>query len=337
MTMTKQGTYSNETLQMLNALGARPIAYHPAFARAWGVKAAILLGQLIYWHGKQSNTDGWIRKTVAEIDEETALSEKEQETARRVLIAEGALEYARFGVPAMPHYRINHAEIVAALTSKSAQQDRTEVPNQLGQNGLSSQAVSKGNLIGQNGLSVQEITTKNTSEITSEDAEGAPNAGNNGKLDLDALAREKGIHNQRAPRKRKSAAPPAQTAITQEMLSHFAVSAHREIISVLLDAFCAEQIIGRVTDEARWREVLTDWRLHPAWKRDNIAGQLDRYDNWPAIKAQAQGAPPLKHPQPQVALTGAAKVAQETFDRQQRGMARALEYLNNREVANGNA
>jgi hypothetical protein len=38
-----------------------------------------------------------------------------------------------------------------------------------------------------------------------------------------------------------------------------------------------------------------------------------------------------------VALTGAAKVAQETFDRQQRGMARALEYLNNREVANGNA
>jgi hypothetical protein len=110
------------------------------------------------------------------------------------------------------------------------------------------------------------------------------------------------------------------------MLSHFAVSAHREIISVLLDAFCAQQIIAKVSDEARWREVLTDWRLHPTWKRDNLAGQLDRYEHWNEITAQARQASPLRHPEPvQGALTGAAKIAQETYERQMAGIQSAVE------------
>lgn len=321
----KGSAYSEETLQLLNALGARPIAYHPAFARVWGVKAAILLGQLIYWHGKQSNTEGWIRKTVAEIDEETALSEYEQETARSALAAAGVIEYKRMGVPAMPHFRISHDAILAALTAgkdehKSAEQDSAKAPNQLGENHLSSSGVHSGNLIGENHLSVQEITTKNTTETTSKMQGGAR------KVDHDAAARAAGIHNQKPPRKSRKAEPPAQANITPAMLDHFAVSAHRQIMGVLLDAFCMEQIIARVTDEAAWRECLTDWRLHTNWKHDNIAGQLDRYANWQTIKAQAASATPLKHPQPEKgALTGAARIAQETYERQMRGIQSAVE------------
>lgn len=159
-------------------------------------------------------------------------------------------------------------------------------------------------------------------------------------IDHDAAARAAGIHNQKPARKRKIAEAPAQATITPEQLSHFAVSAHREIMGVLLDAFVVQQIIAKVTDETAWRECLTDWRLHTNWRTDNIAGQLDRYARWGEIKAQAANAPPLKRPEPingapAGALTGAAKIAQETFERQQRGMARALEYLN-REVAHGN-
>lgn len=328
-------TYSVETLQLLNELGARPIAYHPAFARAWGVKAAILLGQLIYWHGKQANQDGWIRKTVAEIDEETALSEYEQETARGVLVKAGAVQYRRMGVPAMPHYRINHDAILDALTRtekrKDTEQDGAKATNQLGENHLSSLVVCRGNLIGENHLSVQEITTENTAEITSEKQQSAR------AFDADAAARAAGIHNQKAPRQSRKVQPPAQPTITHEQLSHFAVVAHREIMGVLLDAFCVSQIIAKVGDETAWRECLTDWRLHAGWKRDNIAGQLDRYASWGAVKAQARNTP-LRHPEPvQGALTGAAKIAQETFERQQRGMAMAREYLErNAEGGNGN-
>lgn len=153
-------------------------------------------------------------------------------------------------------------------------------------------------------------------------------------FDADAAARAAGIHNQKAPRKTKTAQPPAQPTITPEQLSHFAVSAHREIMGVLLDAFCVQQIIARVTDEAAWRECLTDWRLNPRWRHDNIAGQLDRYARWGEIKTQA-AAPPLRQLTP-AGATGAARIAEETFARQQRGMARALEYLK-REGANGNA
>ena len=134
-------------------------------------------------------------------------------------------------------------------------------------------------------------------------------------------------------RRRKTAPPPAAQPITDAMLNHFAVKAHREIMGVLLDAFCMEQIAARATDETSWREFLTDWRLHPNWNRDNIAAQLDRYSRWSEIKAQPANAQPAnaQSPQPKPVagvLTGAAKIAQETFERQQGGYAQALEFLN---------
>lgn len=152
-------------------------------------------------------------------------------------------------------------------------------------------------------------------------------------IDHDAAARAAGIHNQKPPRKSRKVEPPAQATITHEQLSHFAVSAHREIISVLLDAFVVQQIIAHVTDETAWRECLTDWRLHPGWKRDNIAGQLDRYARWAEIKAQ--GVPALRHSQPVNGagngattgntLTGAARIAHETYERQMSGIQSAVE------------
>ena len=69
----------------------RPIAYHPRLAKPLGsVNAAILFGQLVYWHDKTNNPLG-VYKTALEIEEETGLSTKEQETARKKLKERGIL------------------------------------------------------------------------------------------------------------------------------------------------------------------------------------------------------------------------------------------------------
>ena len=62
----------------------RPIAYHRIFVALTGsVKAAILLSQAIYWQKRSRHKDGWWYKTVEEWGDETGLSRRELDTARR--------------------------------------------------------------------------------------------------------------------------------------------------------------------------------------------------------------------------------------------------------------
>jgi len=71
----------------------RPVAYYPGLRSITGsATATILLCQLLYWVGKETNTDGWIYKSSAELEDETGLSYREQKTARTKLIKAGLLE-----------------------------------------------------------------------------------------------------------------------------------------------------------------------------------------------------------------------------------------------------
>ena len=73
--------------EALTELG-RPVAFYPAIARCLGgVPEALLLCQLVYWHDRAQNRDGWVWKTAEEFSEETALSYKEQKRARHRLRA----------------------------------------------------------------------------------------------------------------------------------------------------------------------------------------------------------------------------------------------------------
>lgn len=86
----------------------RPIAYYPEFAKALkSVNATIFLCQLLYWKGKGKKKDGWIYKSQREMEEETALTRREQLTARRILKTTGILKEKLAGVPATIHYRID--------------------------------------------------------------------------------------------------------------------------------------------------------------------------------------------------------------------------------------
>ena len=83
--------------------GGRTIAVYKCLITVAGsVKAAVFLSQLVYWtrHGRDTAAaQGWIFKSVAQMFEETGLSEREQGTCKKKLLERGLIEtrYQRFG------------------------------------------------------------------------------------------------------------------------------------------------------------------------------------------------------------------------------------------------
>ena len=94
----------------------RPIAYHPLLARITGsVNAGVLLSQFLYWTPRTTDPDGWFWKTGDEITDETALTRKEQESARKLLKRSGLVTEVRRGVPARLFYRVDMTRLTCAL------------------------------------------------------------------------------------------------------------------------------------------------------------------------------------------------------------------------------
>ncbi len=104
----------------LSELLARPIAYHPIFAKiAGGAVPGIFLSQAFYWTNiielTNPSRDGWFYKTRDDWQLETLLTRREQETARRQLRSLGILEEKRQDVPARLYYRLNKTALLALL------------------------------------------------------------------------------------------------------------------------------------------------------------------------------------------------------------------------------
>ena len=117
------------------AILGSPIAYYTAFARVLGgVEAGILTSQFFYWYGKGHDPDGWIYKTQAEIEEETGLTRRNQETARKKLRDLGVLEERYTGMPAKLYYRLNLGRLFSLMNvwfgeevlQKEGVQEKTE-------------------------------------------------------------------------------------------------------------------------------------------------------------------------------------------------------------------
>ena len=76
------------------------VAYYPNLTKKLGnVNASILLSQFIYWHDKTENPLG-VYKTMEEIQAETGLSRREQESGRKVL--------RELGLITETHKRLDH-------------------------------------------------------------------------------------------------------------------------------------------------------------------------------------------------------------------------------------
>ena len=100
----------------------RPIAYHRVFRKITGsTVAAIFLSQAWYWSQKiDADRDGWFYKTQADWEEETGLSRREQETARKVLRDAGILLEDRRGVPALLWFCIDQERVEGLIQDVSS-------------------------------------------------------------------------------------------------------------------------------------------------------------------------------------------------------------------------
>jgi hypothetical protein len=161
----------------------RPVAYYPSLAKMLGsVKASIMLCQLSYWNGRQTDNENWIFKTIEEMYEETGLSRNEQDNAIKALKSKGILEVKVKGLPARRYFQINQDKLEEIwknwLTEKKTQ-DCCIPANKFAENqqtGLmdSNKPVCDippnniNNSIYINKVNKTEITAETTTEITTE-------------------------------------------------------------------------------------------------------------------------------------------------------------------------
>jgi hypothetical protein len=102
------------SLEALKLALGRPIAFHCVFAKIGGsVATGIFLSQAWYW--TQRTPDGWFWKTGEQWEEETGLTRREQEQARRMLKDRGLIEEVRKGAPAKLYFKVNAGALEEAL------------------------------------------------------------------------------------------------------------------------------------------------------------------------------------------------------------------------------
>lgn len=94
----------------------RPIAFHRIFGLiAGGTTEGVFLSQLYYWSQRTTLPDGWFYKTFDEWHEETLMTRREVETARKRLVAMGILQEKKEGLPCKLYYRLCHEKLAEAI------------------------------------------------------------------------------------------------------------------------------------------------------------------------------------------------------------------------------
>jgi hypothetical protein len=150
-------------------LSDKPVAFRPDIARAvGGVQAGLFLCQFMYWMDKGMDSEGWIYKTKQELEQETALTRHEQDTARNRLEKLKCIETKRMKPKgcssSVLHYRVNIEAVLETLKNyyeiKSQELEKPDIGVGKAENRFSS---------------ITEITTENTTESTT----GLKNSDNN--------------------------------------------------------------------------------------------------------------------------------------------------------------
>lgn len=136
--------------------------YYPKLTKICGnVTSVIFLCNLLRWTGKQKDPEGWIYKTQSEIQEETGLSRKEQETARKTLKQLGFLEEQYKGIPRKLFYRLNLKAIDEAWEKYISSEENNNKNN------------NSSNNVSNNSNLLQKSITNETMEFSSIDEEPA--------------------------------------------------------------------------------------------------------------------------------------------------------------------
>jgi hypothetical protein len=85
----------------------RVVGYSPDLARmVGGATTGLFLNQLLFLSDKGSNPEGWVYKSEQEMGKETGLTKREQQTARRKLLALGVIAIMRGGFRNTYHFKV---------------------------------------------------------------------------------------------------------------------------------------------------------------------------------------------------------------------------------------
>jgi len=143
---------------LLKALNERPIAYYPVYRKITGsTTAGLLLSQLMYWFSKKSK----IYKTDAEIKEETLLTKKEIETAKKAIKKLKFIKITREGIPAKTYYEIDWKMYEKELSKALKYEGETRFPKR-----GKLDDTNRGNCTPQKGETNTENTTETTTKTT---------------------------------------------------------------------------------------------------------------------------------------------------------------------------
>jgi hypothetical protein len=86
----------------------RPIAFQRVFVPIAGsINAALLLSQAVYWMKETNDAGGWFSKSSSEWEDETGLTRREQDHARKLLRNAGLLLERKSGMPPKLYYWVD--------------------------------------------------------------------------------------------------------------------------------------------------------------------------------------------------------------------------------------
>jgi hypothetical protein len=106
-TLPHQQQAHSHRQKVKDMLPNRVVGYSPDLARmVGGATIGLFLSQLLFLSDKGANPEGWIYKSEQEMGEETGLSKREQQTARRKLLALGVIAIMRGGFRNTYHFKV---------------------------------------------------------------------------------------------------------------------------------------------------------------------------------------------------------------------------------------
>jgi hypothetical protein len=132
-TLPHQQRAKDHRQQIKDMLPNRVVGYSPDLARAvGGATIGLFLSQLLFLSDKGANPDGWVYKSEQEMGRETGLTKREQQTARRKLLALGVIAIMRGGWKNTYHFKVLWERLYQVITGSQQTQnvstDRVERP-----------------------------------------------------------------------------------------------------------------------------------------------------------------------------------------------------------------
>jgi hypothetical protein len=109
----------------------RVVGYSPDLARmVGGATTGLFLSQLLFLSDKGVNPEGWVYKSEQEMGKETGLTKREQQTARRKLLALGVIAIIRGGFRNTYHFKVIWEKLYQVITGSQRTQT---VPTEKGE------------------------------------------------------------------------------------------------------------------------------------------------------------------------------------------------------------